>query len=119
MKHKHTVLVIEDEEELREMTRDALERAGYAVVAVGDGQAALDSIASIEHLCLVLLDLVMPRMNGWEFFSELRARPGFANVPVVVQSSATDQAPVGVTRVVKKPVKLDRLLSMIREFCAQ
>jgi CheY-like chemotaxis protein len=113
----HTVLVVEDEEELREMMRDALELNGYAVVAAREGQEALDAIGRIEQLCLVLLDLLMPGMNGWEFFAKMRALPALAGVPVVVHSSVTDGVPEGVTRVLQKPFALDRLLSIVGEYC--
>ncbi len=115
----HTVLVVEDEEELREMMREALELNGYEVVAVGDGQEALDAIGGIEHLCMVLLDLLMPGMNGWDFFEKMRARPELVDVPVVVHSSAPSRAPSGVTRILQKPLKLERLLSVVHEYCAQ
>jgi CheY-like chemotaxis protein len=113
----HTVLVVEDEDELREMMREALELNGYSVVAVPEGQRALDELPRIEHLCLVLLDLLMPGMNGWDFFAELRRRPELAHVPVVVHSSAPSRAPAGVTRVVQKPLVLERLLGIVSEYC--
>lgn len=75
------------------------------------------ALARIEHLCLVLLDLLMPGMNGWDFFDEMRARPELAAVPVVVHSSVPQRAPVGVTRVLQKPLDFDRLLSVVQEFC--
>jgi CheY-like chemotaxis protein len=115
----HTVLVVEDEEDLREMMRDALELNGYSVVTAEEGGDALKKLAQIEHVCLVLLDLLMPGMNGWDFFAELRQRPAFAAIPVVVHSSAPDQAPAGVTRVLKKPMGLERLLGVVHEFCAK
>ena len=114
----HTISVVEDEKELREMMREALELNGYTVVTATDGQNALDQIEHVEQLCLVLLDLLMPRMNGWDFFKELRARPAYANVPVVVHSSAPAAAPLGVTRVLAKPMDLTRLLDVVREYCA-
>jgi CheY-like chemotaxis protein len=114
----HTVLLVEDEVELRELMKEALELSGYVVVAAADGQAALDAIARIDHICLVLLDLLMPGMNGWDFFEKMRARPELASVPVVVQTSAPTQAPAGATRVLRKPVQLDRLLSVVKEYCA-
>jgi CheY-like chemotaxis protein len=114
----HTVLVVEDEEELREMMRDALELNGYAVVTATDGREALEKLAGIERLCLVLLDLLMPRMNGWEFVEALRARSEIASVPVVVQSSAPASAPAGVARVLEKPVMFDQLLAVVKEYCA-
>lgn len=114
----HTVLLVEDEDDLRDMIRDALELNGYEVVAVEEGQAALDAFARIEHVCLVLLDLLMPGMNGWDFYAKMRERPELAAIPVIVHSSAPAQAPAGVTRVVQKPMQLERLLSVVREFCA-
>jgi CheY-like chemotaxis protein len=115
----HTILVVEDERDLREMMCEALELSGYTVVAAVEGQAALDAITRIEHLCLVVLDLLMPGMNGWDFFKEMRARPGFAEVPVVVHSSAPASAPLGVTCVVTKPIELTRLLEIVRQYCAK
>jgi CheY-like chemotaxis protein len=115
----HTVLVVEDDEDLRDSIRDLLEDKGYVVVTAGDGQEALDALARIQHLCLVLLDLLMPRMDGWDFFDALRARPNLADVPVVVHSSAPSRAPEGVTRVLAKPLQPERLLSVVGEYCAQ
>jgi CheY-like chemotaxis protein len=114
---QHTVLIVEDEDDLREMIREALEFNGYTVVAAPEGQSALDRIDGIERICLVLLDLVMPGMNGWDFYEQLRQRPHLAAVPVVVHSSSPSNAPAGVTRVLRKPLVLDRLLSVVREFC--
>jgi two-component system, chemotaxis family, chemotaxis protein CheY len=113
----HTVLVVEDEVDLREMLQEALELSGYAVVAVADGRAALDAMARIESLCLVLLDLLMPGMNGWDFCDHVRKRPELARLPIIVHSSATNSPPRGATAVVRKPVKLDRLLSIVGEHC--
>ena len=113
----HTVLVVEDDQELREMMRDALELNGYAVVTAEHGQDALDKIGGIEHLCLVILDLLMPVMNGWDFVERVRQRAELALVPVVVHSSAPGPAPAGVTRVIQKPMLFDRLMSVVREFC--
>jgi CheY-like chemotaxis protein len=114
----HTVLLIEDEEELREGMRDALEFDGYTVLAAADGQAALDQLARIDHVSLVLLDLLMPGMNGWDFFAKIRSLPAYAAVPVVVHSSVPSRAPQGVTRVLQKPLKFQQLLAVVREFCA-
>ena len=114
---KHTILVVEDEADLREMLCEALEMNGYAVVGAVEGRAALEALKGIEHLCVVLLDLFMPGMNGWDFFKELRARTAFADVPVVIHTSAPSEAPTEATRVVTKPVELTQLLSIVREYC--
>jgi CheY-like chemotaxis protein len=113
----HTVLIVEDEEDLREMMREALELKGYAVVTAEEGQDALSKLEGIERLCLVLLDLLMPGMNGWDFFDKFRERPELAKVPVIVHSSAADRAPAGVTRVLQKPILFDRLISVVGEYC--
>jgi DNA-binding response OmpR family regulator len=115
----HTVLIVEDEEDLREMLRDALELNGYSVVTASNGQEALNKIANIDQLCLVILDLLMPVMNGWDCFQKIRERSEFASVPVVVHTSAVAGAPAGATQVLQKPLKFDRLLSVVKEYCAQ
>jgi two-component system chemotaxis response regulator CheY len=115
----HTVLVVEDEADLRDMIRDGLELNGYAVVTAEDGQDALDKIGDIETVCLVILDLLMPVMNGWDFLQKLRQRSELASIPVVVHTSAPGPAPAGVTLVLQKPVMFDRLLSTVREYCAE
>jgi len=114
----HTLLLVEDDEDLRDMMRDALEAEGYTVVTARDGQEALDAVPGIESLCLVVLDLVMPVMNGWDFFTAFRANPENERVPVLVHSSAIDRVPAGVTRVVQKPIKLERLIALVREYCS-
>ena len=113
----HTVLIVEDEEDLRELMRESLELKGYRVVTAQEGQEALDKIGAIDQLCLVLLDLLMPGMNGWDFFEKLRQRPELAAVPVIVHSSASDRAPAGVARVLQKPILFDRLISVVGEYC--
>lgn len=114
----HTVLVVEDEEDLRDGMRDALEFNGYTVFAAENGQVALDELGRIDHVCVVLLNLLMPGMNGWDFFAKLRSLPAYVDVPVVVHTSAPGRAPQGVTRVLQKPVKFEQLIAVVREFCA-
>ena len=112
-----TVLVIEDESDLREMMRDALELNGYTVVTAVDGQDALDKIGGIENLGLVILDLLMPVMNGWEFVERMRARAELTSVPIVVHSSAPSPAPPGATRILQKPLLFERLIAVVSEYC--
>jgi len=115
---KHTVLVVEDEEDLREMIREALELNGYAVVIAEDGKEALARLSGIEHLCLALIDLLMPGMNGWDLFQELERRSELAGVPIVVYSSVAGRAPRGASRVLQKPLSFRELLATVREYCA-
>lgn len=114
----HTLLIVEDEEDLREMLQDALERRGFHVVTAANGKEALEALPQIEHVCLVLLDLFMPEMNGWDFFDALKAQKEFEKIPVIITTSAPNRAPVGATRVLQKPLSLDRIVSTVQEFCA-
>ena len=77
------VLVVDDEEDTRQRSRQALERNGWSVVEAANGQEGLEQVArSVPRV--ILLDLNMPVMDGFDFLKELRARPGCADVPVVV-----------------------------------
>lgn len=114
----HTVLIVEDEEDLRELMRDALQMRGYSVVTAEEGSDALRKLEDIGRPCLILLDLLMPGMNGWDFFEQVRQRPELASVPVIVHSSASYRAPSGVTRVLQKPLAFERLLSVVAEYCS-
>lgn len=119
MNESHTVLIVEDEEELREGMRDALELNGYEVLAARDGLEAIEGLDGNRRICLVLLDLVMPRMNGWDFYAALRALPGYSDVPVIVHSSSFQPAPQGVTRVLTKPLSFRQLMSVVGEHCSR
>jgi signal transduction histidine kinase/DNA-binding response OmpR family regulator/ligand-binding sensor domain-containing protein/protocatechuate 3,4-dioxygenase beta subunit len=79
----HTVLVVEDEAQTREMLRRALGKADWHVLEAENGQVALDKLNGIVP-AVILLDLMMPEMDGFEFMQELRKRPAFRLVPVVV-----------------------------------
>jgi len=114
----HTVLIVEDEEDLRELMCDALEMRGYHVVTATEGADALRKIEDIGRPCVILLDLLMPGMNGWDFFAKVRERPELSSVPVIVHSSASTRAPEGVTRVVQKPLAFEMLVSIVREYCS-
>jgi two-component system chemotaxis response regulator CheY len=114
----HTVLIVEDEEDLRELMRDALQMRGYSVVTAEEGTDALRKLEDLGPPCLILLDLLMPGMNGWDFFEKMRQRPGFASVPVIIHSSAATRAPDGAARVIQKPLAFDRLVSIVAEFCS-
>ena len=114
----HTVLIVEDEEDLRELMRDALQMQGYTVVTADEGTDALRKIDDIGRPCVILLDILMPGMNGWDFFDKLRERPELASVPVIIHSSASSRAPAGATRVLQKPLAFDSLLSVVAEYCS-
>jgi len=116
---KRTVLVVEDESMLREMTREILERNGYAVLTAGDGEAALALSRTYEGAIDVLLtDVVMPKMQGTELADAVRLhRP---SVVVVYMTGYAKEAfrerGVRPIALVEKPVSEETLLDVIRSF---
>jgi len=113
------LLVIEDEEILRELLRDVLERTGFKVVVAADGKEGLEKIYS-EHPDLILLDCQMPKMDGYEVLQNLRKDPMMINKPVImltVKSSETDQLKginLGVDDYMTKPFNQQILIAKIK-----
>jgi two-component system chemotaxis response regulator CheY len=112
--HK-TVLVVDDDVDIRESLRDAFEDAGYLVHCAANGREALDALR-LERPCVVVLDLIMPIMSGNELYEAMQADPKLADVPVIMSTSDVSRAPSGVL-LLKKPINLQRMLATIARFC--
>lgn len=115
------ILIVEDEHDLRETMRDLLEMEGFETVTAINGQDGLAQLQKIEGCRLILLDLMMPVMDGWEFLDILRhqERHRFGNIPVVVVSAAANaihENRYGCT-VMKKPVDFALLLALAKRHC--
>jgi CheY-like chemotaxis protein len=111
------VLVVEDDEAIRQTVADVLEDVGYSVDAVGDGAQAIQQIER-QRPDLIVLDLHMPGMDGWEFLAVKANRSGLADVPVLVLSAATERGignaqAQGAPIYVRKPFALDELLAEV------
>src|ERR1043165_3973833 len=106
------ILVVEDEPNVREALVFVLEREGYAVTSANNGQEALDRLRATPS-CLVLLDLMLPVMDGFGFRVQQRQAPAVADVPVIVLSSGGDLVRkverMHVDACLSKPLDLDRL----------
>jgi CheY-like chemotaxis protein len=116
------VFIIDDDADIRETILSVLERHGFAAKAAADGLEALARLrADPVTPRLILLDMMMPRMNGEEFRMAQLAEPRLASIPVVVLSGAraVDELAhrIGV-EVLAKPFELSRLLALVRRFCA-
>ena len=110
-----TVLVVEDDDDLRHVVTQTLERKSFVVVGARDGQEALEQLERHPHIKLVLLDLMMPRMSGWEFRRRQMADERFSAVPVVVMTATTslDEAAIQADDILRKPLSLSSLVSTI------
>jgi DNA-binding response OmpR family regulator len=110
------ILVIENDREQRELLAETLRAHGYDVETAADGLAGLAAVRQ-HRPCLVLLDMMMPRMSGWEFMAALEREPGLAGVPVIILSGSRGTMPrqvaLGSAVVVEKPFDLDALLALI------
>lgn len=108
-----TVLIIDDEPDLRNGLGDIFEDEGYRVVTAADGQEGLERMRSLARPCVVLLDLIMPILSGNEAYTAMQADPALVGIPVIVMTSAPWLAPSGVL-VMRKPIDLDRLLATVK-----
>jgi CheY-like chemotaxis protein len=116
--HGHPVLVVEDDSDVRECVKMVLEEAGFLVVTAANGAEAERALANMEDPCVMLLDLVMPVMNGWELLEHLRRDGRIAHGLRVVVVSASIGRPLGGTvKCMRKPVRVDQLLATVRELC--
>lgn len=115
------VLIVEDDTDLRDALSQILEDEGYRVGCAEHGLDALERLRDGTRPCLILLDLTMPVMNGWQFRAEQRQDPELASIPVVVISAGANLAEqlqsLGVHDYLRKPIQLGQLLATVRRYC--
>ena len=117
--HHCAVLIVEDDADLRDMMAQLLSLEGFIAATVSNGREALEYLHEGDRPDVILLDLMMPVMDGWEFRRRQQADPSVAGVPVIVLS-ALDQsraADVRADAFLKKPLDFDRLLALVRNYC--
>lgn len=117
--HPHTVLIVDDDEDIRDILREVLTDEGFSVEMARDGQEGLDRLRS-GVFCLVLLDLMMPRKDGWAFRAEQQLDPLIRDVPVVVitaSGAARLELLGGIKAVLHKPMSYDAILTTVRAHC--
>jgi CheY-like chemotaxis protein len=116
-------MVVEDDTGIRDALVDTLEEEGYRVTAAANGVDAFRQLQHSERPCLILLDLMMPVMTGWEFLSRIRLQPDLAAIPVVILSAVAEfqrGRPLFADMVLlPKPVSVDGLLAMVERTCRQ
>jgi len=107
------VLIVDDELDIREAVTEVLSYEGYEVVTASEGAEALRKCQELKP-DLVLLDLMMPGMNGWEFRSAQLREPAIAGIPVVVVSALGRVSSIDAVAFLPKPFGLDDLLEVVR-----
>lgn len=114
-----TILVVDDDVDIRDTLRDALETGGYSTVTAENGRDALDKLATMKRPCLILLDLMMPVMDGLEFLTVGLTTQAIVGVPVVVITAYDHLAARATesTAILKKPIDLDVLMTWVERFC--
>ncbi len=114
-----TILIVEDDESIRETLQAVLELEGHEVLTAENGQEGLNVLAVQPKPCLILLDLMMPVMNGWEFATALENDSKLSSIPIIVVSAYTDKATtIKSIGFLKKPIDLRSLNETVKKWCA-
>lgn len=114
-----TVFIVEDDLDTREMLARFLELEGFRVESAENGQLALERLGAGSPACVILLDLMMPVMDGWQFRQQQVQNAALADIPVIVVSAAgRDRIErIDANAYLSKPVDLDELLGCVTQFC--
>jgi two-component system, chemotaxis family, chemotaxis protein CheY len=122
MRGKHRILVVDDDEVIREALKDVLEEEGYLVETAVDGRDAIARLRSSDAKpSMILLDLMMPVMNGWEFLDARRLSPELSPIPVTVFTASRGAeaalANLDVDGSLVKPLGIYDLLAAVERRC--
>jgi len=109
------VLVVDDDADLRETIAAVLEAEGWKAATASNGLEALVLVQESAP-CLLLLDLMMPVLDGWELIKKLKQNAATASIPICAMSASHKPAP-GADLVLAKPFDVDQLLNVMRSFC--
>ena len=119
-KRSSIVLVVDDDADVRAAVQLVLERNGYATAGVSDGQQALAWLDCHSPPALIMLDLMMPVMDGWQVLDALSADVRFASIPVVVTTAFGRDLGSAATRpLLRKPFELRDILRVVGEYTRQ
>jgi CheY-like chemotaxis protein len=115
------ILIVEDDLDVAQSVAEVLEVSGYGTAIAANGQEALDHLRTHSHPDLILLDLMMPVMDGWQFRKEQRTVPALDAIPVVVvtaDGNAREKAAsIQAAGHVGKPITIDSLLDEVERIC--
>ena len=85
---KLKILVVDDESRMRKLVKDFLEREGHIIIEAADGMEAMDIFYENKDIALIILDVMMPRMDGWQVCREVRA---LSQVPIIMLTARGEE----------------------------
>lgn len=112
------ILIVDDEADIRDSLAEFFEDEGFSVRTAADGAAGLAALDTGELPCVVILDLLMPVIDGNQMYETMQANPRLSRIPVIISTSDPRRAPTGVPTM-KKPVDLVRLLAAVEKLCPE
>ena len=119
-----SILIVEDDPDIRDTLRELLLIEGYTAYAVANGREGLNALKTIPKPCLIFLDLMMPVMNGWEFLDARKDDVVLKTLPIVIVSALQGPTPLSggnlpepSAEFLKKPVDMDALLRIVESHC--
>lgn len=118
-KANKNILIIEDDADISEILKLAVEMEGYTAHTAANGQEGLLALSKTEKPCLILLDLMMPFMDGWAFAEALEKDPNLNTIPFVVVTAFAESA-INIKKardIINKPVDLELLRSILKNIC--
>jgi CheY-like chemotaxis protein len=117
---EESILLVEDNEDFRGLVRAALEEEGFTVREARDGEEALATLReSGRSHCLMLTDLMMPGMSGWDLVSAMRSDALLRGNPIIVSTAVPEESPPGVDAILAKPFDLDSLVGVVERYCSR
>jgi CheY-like chemotaxis protein len=117
----HSILVVDDDPDIRDSLTEILGDEGYRVSGVGNGREALEYLRAETRPSLILLDMMMPEMDGWRFRLEQQKSPDLAHIPVVILSAHGNvreaALALGAADYLRKPLRIESLLEIAERYC--
>jgi CheY-like chemotaxis protein len=111
-----TILLAEDDLDIRDIVQELLEEKGYDVIPARTGRQALDFLSMDPRSPpdIVILDLMMPIVTGWQVLDVIQHDPSLAKIPVVILTAASQDRPTGVAAFLRKPFRIEALLDIVQ-----
>ena len=114
------VLIVEDDQGIRDIVKQLLEYHGFKTYTAVHGQDALDQLATLPELPLILMDVMMPVLDGWSTLAIIRQKPEWKKVPVVILSAGADTPQIlddPFLRFLRKPLRMAELVVLVQSLC--